>query len=135
MSEQRRILDLLAEGQLSAEQAAELLEALKTTEAPPPPPRPPKPKGIAKVLRISIDAQNGDGASKAKVNVNVPMGLAKFASKFIPQQAREQFDLQGIDLNGILESLSSDTAEGRIVDIDAQEGEGSSRAKIIIEVV
>lgn len=135
MSEQRRILDMLTEGQITADQATELLEALKASDAPPPPPKPPKPKGIAKVLRISIDAQEGDGSSKAKVNVNVPLGLAKFASKFLPQQAKEQLDLQGIDISNLLESLGSDVPEGRIVDIDAQDGDGSSKANIIIEVV
>ena len=136
MSEQRRILDMLTEGQITADQATELLEALKASDAPPPPspPKAPKPKGIAKVLRISIDAHEGDGSSKAKVNVNVPLGLAKFASKFLPQQAREQLDLQGIDISNILESLGSDVPEGRIVDIDAQDGDGSSKAKIVIEV-
>ena len=137
MSEQRRILDMLTEGQITADQATELLEALKASDAPPPPkaPKAPQPKGIARVLRISIDAHEGDGKGKAKVNVNVPLGLAKFASKFLPQQAREQLDLQGIDISNLLESLGSDVPEGKIVDIDAHDGDGNSKANIVIEVV
>ena len=51
MTEQRRILDLLVAGELTADEAAQLLEALGSTPAPPPPPAPPAPKGIARVLR------------------------------------------------------------------------------------
>ncbi len=137
-NERRKILDMLAAGQVSVEQATELLKALGPVAAVPPtppiPPAPPRRKGIAKILRINIDAGGGDEGEKAKIRVNVPIALAKFASKFMPQEAKAQLDLQGIDLAELLETIGDDLPEGRLVDIDAIE-EGKGKAKIIIEVV
>lgn len=137
-NERRKILDMLAAGQVSVEQATELLKALGPVAAVPPtppiPPALPRRKGIAKILRINIDAGGGDEGEKAKIRVNVPIALAKFASKFMPQEAKAQLDLQGIDLAELLETIGDDLPEGRLVDIDAIE-EGKGKAKIIIEVV
>lgn len=138
-NERRKILDMLAAGQITVDQATDLLKALGPSVAepvPPTPPQPPRPPGgIAKVLRIDIDAHGNGEGEKARIRVNVPIALAKFASKFMPKEARAQLDVQGIDLAELLDSLGDDLPEGRLVDIDAQgdaEGEG---AKIIIEVV
>jgi hypothetical protein len=137
-TERRKILDMLAAGQISVEQATELLKALGPVGAVPPvppvPPVAPKRRGIAKILRINIDAGDEGGDEKAKIRVNVPIALAKFASKFMPQEAKAQLDLQGIDLAELLETIGDDLPEGRLVDIDATE-EGKGKAKIIIEVV
>ena len=137
-TERRKILDMLAAGQISVEQATELLKALGPVGAVPPvppvPPVAPKRKGIAKILRINIDAGDEGEGEKAKIRVNVPIALAKFASKFMPQEAKAQLDLQGIDLAELLETIGDDLPEGRLVDIDATE-EGKGKAKIIIEVV
>lgn len=144
-NERRKILDMLAAGQITVEQATELLKALgpAATPRPPEPPRAvmmttaTRKAGIARLLRINIDAMTDEDESKrARVRVNVPIALAKFATKFMPQEAREQLDLQGIDLAELLDSLGDDLPEGRLVDIDVdgEEGQGK-KAKIIIEVV
>jgi hypothetical protein len=99
------------------------------------PDSPRAPRAVAKLIRISIDAQDSAGSSKAKVNVNVPIALAKFASKFVPQQAKEQLEMQGINLADILDSLGGDMPEGRLIDIDASDSEDGTTAKIVIEVV
>lgn len=149
--ERRKILDLLENGQITAEQAAVLLKALSPDAPPPPPPRPRPPtasagravmafstsdgphKGIARLLRISIDAVGEDGKN-AKVKVNVPLALARFATKFMPEEARVQLSDQGIDLSELLDSLGDEVPEGRLVDIDAADEDGQT-AKIIVEVV
>lgn len=134
-SEQRRILDLLAAGQISVDEATELLAALGTSSVPPAPPAPPSPpRGIARLLRISIDA-DGEGADKAKIRVNVPIGLAKFATRFLPKEAKQQLEAQGVDLSELLDSLGSDLPEGRLIDIDAGPDAEGGKAKIIIDVV
>ena len=134
--EQKRILNLLSEKHISVDQAAALFNALTESEVPVlAGSAKPAKKGVAKLIRISIDAQDENGGNKAKINVNVPLGLAKFAAKFVPQQARDQLDLQGIDLSDLFDSLGSDVPEGRLIDIDAQDDNGGSKAKIIIEVV
>jgi hypothetical protein len=139
VDERRKILDLLESGRVNADQASELLRALggapREAAAPAPPP-PPARTGTARMLRISIDAGGGEGDMKnAKIRVNVPLGLAKFATRFLPEEARGELEEQGIDLNELIAALSSETPEGRLVDIDVDnDGEGK-RAKIIVEVV
>lgn len=140
---------MLAAGKIDADQAASLLKAIGPLEPPtaPPPPRfeeafesdaraftRPK-QGIARMLRITIDANDEAGSEKAKIRVNVPLALARFAGKFLPDDAKLQLQDQGIDLRELLDALGDELPEGPIVDIDA-EGDGSGKkAKIMIEVV
>lgn len=131
--ERRRILDMLASGQISADQAAELLEAIGPAEPSPPPA--PKAGGGARVLRISVDATRPDGSKEATVRVNVPLGLARFATRFLPPGARAQLEEQGIDLTSLVNSLDSDVPGGKLVDIDATDEDKGTTAKVVIEVV
>ena len=131
MTEQRRILDLLVAGELTADEAAQLLEALGSASTPPPPPAPPAPKGIARVLRISIYAS--DNTDESTLNLNVPLGLAKFAERFIPKEARAHLDRQGIDLDELLGSLDGNFPSGPLVDIQA--GGATDEVTVTIEVV
>ena len=130
--ERRRILDMLAAGQISADQAAELLEAIGPGAGAGTPA--PKAKGTARLLRISIDTTRPDGSKEATVRVNVPLGLAKFAGRFLPPEARAQLEEQGIDLSSLLDSLDTDVPGGRLVDIDATDDGKGTTAKIVIEV-
>lgn len=110
MNEQRRILEMLAAGQVSVDEADALLSALKVEhhgEA--------KPRSVAKSLRIAVDAD-----SEAKVRVNVPLGLAKFAARFIPKDAQMTLQGQGVDLDDLLASLNS-SSEGRLLDLETTE--------------
>ena len=147
--ERNRILDMLASGKITAEQAAELLKAIGPGDIPPPPPPPGaadafdtdarafvRPKeGIARMLRISIDAVGDGHTDRAKIRVNVPLALARFATKFMPDDAKDEFKKQGINLNELLDALGDELPEGRLVDIDAEDDGSGKNAKIIVEVV
>jgi hypothetical protein len=134
--EQRKVLDMLAAGQITADQAAALLAALADSTPPPPPAAAGLPRrGTARMLRISVDAADEDGGDRAKIRVNVPLGLAKFASRFMPAEARRELEGQGIDLGELINAISTETPEGPLVDIDVDDERGEKRAKIIIEVV
>lgn len=159
--ERKRVLDLLASGKISVEDATSLLKALGPTPAEvyaaPLPPEPavaaaaavpaaaaraahsprssgaPRPR--ARTLRISI-AEVVDGQGKANIKVNVPLGLAKFALRFMPAQAKEELAAQSIDLNQLLDGLSEESPEGPIVDLETEKGDGSGKiARITIEVI
>lgn len=122
MGDTRKILELLASGQISVEQAEELLKALGGEALP------PKPKGAAKMVRVEIDAPG-----EAKVRVNVPAPLAKFAMGFVPKEARDELAAQGIDLGEILDVLKGELPEGRLVDIEAEDD--GRPVRVLIEVV
>ena len=136
--ERKKVLDMLAAGQINVDQASELLRALgdgPVGAAPPPPPPPPARTGTARLLRISIDANDDGDGDRAKIRVNVPLGLAKFAGRFLPAEARTELEAQGIDLSELINALSTETPEGKLVDIDVDDDSGGKKAKIVVEVV
>lgn len=137
--ERDRILGLLEAGKVSAEQAAVLLDAVAKDRtgragAAAAPASSPAPRPPAQLLRISIDAVEG-GENKAKVNINVPLGLARFAARFLPKEARVELEDQNIDLSELLANLGDEVPDGPLVDIDTSDETGAKTAKIRIEVV
>lgn len=147
--ERSRILGLLEEGVLKPEQAIALLRSLGADRPRPAAPGGPAAtahvaaaraagaadagrRGVARMLRITIDASEA-GEKDTRVRVNVPLGLARFASRFLPHDAREQLEEQGIDLAELLGQVGDDLPDGPLVDIDA--ASGTTDAKILIEVV
>lgn len=122
MEEKRKILSMLAAGQIEVEEALSLLEAVGHTDSP------VMVKGTAKMLRINVDSEG-----EAKVRVNVPISLAKFALRFVPAGLRRQIETRGIVLNDLLDTLKGELPEGRLVDIEATD-EGKP-VHVVIEVV
>lgn len=100
--ERRRILDLLAEGRISVDQAEELLRALGgTPPAPPTPPGPVQPPASVRGLQIRVvNDETGQ-----VVNVTIPIGLVRFASRMVPADARSRVRDNGIDLEELIQSL------------------------------
>lgn len=123
MSEERsRILQMLADGQISAEEAERLLEAL---EESPTEVVPARQQGTARLLRIYINDPDG-----TVVKVNLPLALARFALKFIPKEQQQQINEAGFDIDELLASLRSDMPEGKLVEINDADG-----TEVLIEVV
>ncbi len=123
MNDKRKILEMLASGQVTVDQAVDLLAALDN------PGETVKPRGAAKLLRILIDAED-----EAKVRVNVPTPLAKFALQFVPKDVRDELEDQGINLAELLDTLKGELPEGRLVDIEAKGSENDKPVRVIIEV-
>jgi len=107
--DRRRILDMLAAGTISVDEAANLLKALGpgTPGRAIEPPAPPRPAGQARLLRISIDAVKpvDEGGENAKVRINVPIALARFTTRFLPKEASAELQEQGVNIEEILNAL------------------------------
>jgi len=116
--ERMRILRMIQEGKITAEEGAKLLAALRESR------KEPRAVGAAVfatsrsakgMLRVRVtDMISG----KAKVNVNLPLGLVdagmSIASQFAP----------GVDFDQIADAIRSGTMEGKIVDVvDEEDGE------------
>src|SRR5690606_8629926 len=101
----------------------------------PPAPEPPEaaPLRQPRFVRIKVDAAREDGKS-TNVDVCVPYALAKFALRFVPQEARRELETQGIDISQLLEAAETMT-EGKIVDVDATEPDGEGTTHITVEVI
>lgn len=149
--ERRRILDMLASGQITADEAEELLRAVNwggrddprtkqelaahaATREAVTHGRREKARSIARSLRIVIDSGDEEQGNRGRVAVTIPVTLAKFASKLIPQEVRVRLEDEGIELNELLQALDQDLPEGRLVDIDTSASDEGRRARIIVEV-
>jgi SHOCT-like domain len=92
MNEQRRqILQMLAEGKITADEAGRLIDALEREPPESPPTAAPRPKPRPKYLRLVVnweDDSGGDGPGR--VNVRVPLQLLRAGvrlTSLIPPQA------------------------------------------------
>jgi len=153
--DRRRILDMLGQGQITVDDAANLLKAIGPTTAdeyrlppqptaarPPNSPMPPQAPSTApsrrlgpRLLRIQVDEVRTDGGKPQKVRVNVPLALAKFAMRFVPVQAQHELASQGIEINEIFNALSEDMPDGKLIDVEADRGDGTGHTHITIEVI
>ena len=83
----RQILDMLAQGKITADEAERLIAALERSDA-----SAPRDHGGFKYLRVLVDANDAlDGPTK--VNVRVPMQLLRAGVRLtgvIPDHARDQ---------------------------------------------
>lgn len=98
--ERTRILRMIEEGKLSADEAERLLDALDQ--------RPDKEAPKNERIRVSVTS-NGI----PRVNVTVPLQLARNVLRFVPQRTRQD----GMDVEGIMR-LIEQGATGKILDVD-----------------
>jgi SHOCT-like domain len=79
MNEQRRqVLEMLAEGKITADEAERLIDALEREQPESPPGAAPRPKPRPKYLRVVVNSEDdsgGDGPSR--VNIRVPLQLLR----------------------------------------------------------
>ncbi|MCD4707942.1 MAG: hypothetical protein K8S62_09410 [Candidatus Sabulitectum sp.] len=108
MSDSRmKILEMLSEGKITADEASSLLEKVSASENVTEPQAEESATGHAapRYLRVVVDSADGD-----KVNVKVPMSLIKTGIKLsalMPANAAEVMKDQGIDLS-MLRDLPTD---------------------------
>jgi hypothetical protein len=119
VEERMKILKMVEEGKVSAEDGAKLLAALddsrRNTRTTPPPPPGTTANGHWLHIRVT-DVKNG----RPKVNVNIPMGLVnvglKMGAKFAPE-------VEGLDVQQIADAVNSGMT-GKIIDVtDEEDGE------------
>ena len=141
MDEKQKILKMVEDGKITAQDALELLEAIGKDEKIAPP-EPKKPHGKKKMFRISIDAQGDEsGKGRAKVNVNIPIDVAKkltSLTKVIPASAKSEMEKEGfnideLNLNELLEAIENGDMDESIVDIDADGEDGVAKVKIYVD--
>jgi len=112
--ERMRILRMIQEGKITAEEGAKLLAALRESR-----------KDIRTVI---TSTRSGKGmlrvrvtdmiTGKAKVSVNLPIGLVDAGMSIASQYA------PGIDFAQITDAIRSGSMEGKIVDVvDEEDGE------------
>lgn len=117
--ERMRILKLIQEGKVTADEGAKLLAALSSSASKPRKPRPPS-SAVGKQPRWFRVRVTDMTTGKTKTSVNIPLGLMEWGLQIGAQYAP---DLGGLDSEQLMEMLQSG-AMGKIVDvIDEEDGE------------
>ncbi len=114
--ERMKILKMIEEGKLSAEEGTKLLAALSEKRVPTPP-RPSGMPGGARWLRIRVtDIRTG----RSKASVQIPLALVDAGMKIGAHFAPE---VEGVDMSNVLEAVRSGVT-GKIIDVtDDEDGE------------
>lgn len=116
--ERMRILKMIAEKQITAEEGARLLEALR-------PGGPTRDEARAvRWLRVKVTNRH-DG--RTKLNVTIPISLVDVALKM---GARFAPEMGGMDAN-VIQSAIHDGAQGRIFSLDDEDDQ--ERVEIFVE--
>jgi len=115
--ERMKILKMIDEGKISAEEGAKLLATLTETRRSGLGPLPARMPGGARWLRVRVtDTVSG----KAKATVQLPLNLLDAGMKIGAHFAAE---INGVDMSAIMEALRSGMT-GKIIDvIDEKDGE------------
>lgn len=114
--ERMKILKMIEEGKLSAEEGTKLLAAL-SDKRPPVPPRAPGMPGAPRWLRIRVtDVRSG----RSKASVQIPLALVDAGMKIGAHFAPE---VEGVDMSNVLDAVRSGMT-GKIIDVtDDEDGE------------
>jgi SHOCT-like protein len=126
MDDKKKILEMIISGKITAEEGARLMEALN-----------PEPKPAQKGKKLVIQILQ-EGAEKPKLNIAIPLKLAKLGLSFIPKNAQFKTNLSNndIDLSSInwQEILSLATA-GEMGELFYMEVEDENNKPLIIKVL
>lgn len=127
MEERLKVLKMVQEGKLSADQASELLSLLEeprpSTKSPVAPPIPPV-AGHGKFLRVRVtDTDSG----RVRVNVRLPVSMVnagmKMGMRFTPE-------VEGLNFEDLAQFIASGEV-GKIVDV--QDEEDGEHVEVFIE--
>ncbi len=114
--ERKKVLELLAEGKISVDEAERLLEALKkkVTETSPQTALTKTMENLPQYLFVKVDSIDGD-----KVNIRVPLKLVKAGIKLkalLPEDAQDKINAKlnekGIDLEDFKAENFKDILDG-----------------------
>lgn len=145
MSEQKKILEMVENGQITAEEAMELLNALSGSAGAEEEINAIAVPGVKKTnyrfLKLRVTSEN----NTVNVNINIPIklikilgGIAVRMTSMIPKDAREEMESKGIDISSIdfaevIDELLSGTLEDpTIVDVEAWDDEHNTTIKVKI---
>lgn len=126
--EQRKILNLVAEGKITPEEGEELLSTLRSSSPLAIQPTPSQgeltpPKGTPfsekHILKIQVQTPEGNA-----IRLKLPLALAPLALQFIPRKGLQVPSAEGVqevNLQDLLQSLK-EVPDGQILKISSAEG-------------
>jgi hypothetical protein len=141
MNEQRRqILQMLAEGKITADEAEQLINAVEREQPEPRPGVAPRPKSQPKYLRVLME-DNSAGEDTSRINVRVPLQLLRAGVRLtsvIPPRAltqiNEQLDKSGVPID-LTQLKPQDVEEliDQLGDVTVDVTDSSSKIQVFCE--
>ena len=119
MDEKLRVLKMVEEGTITAEEAAELMEAMQA-QLPAQETKRINNNYDKKLFRVLVDSTSGD-----KVKIQFPVGAIKRILKATGKLPITEKDLQGVDLSSMMDAVSEcldAEMEGDFVNVEAADG-------------
>ena len=137
----RRVLDLLAQGKVTVEDADRLLRAIAADEARRPEGAPPADRPKLRWLRIAVHKPARDGHHDKDVNIRVPIAIVKSGMRLgalIPGMAGEQVSARlrerGLDIDfSKLDAAAIDEVLKELGDTNIEIDAGKSQVRITCE--
>ena len=115
--ERIKILKMIEDGKISAEEGAKLLAALGEGRRAPGMPTPPRPPGGPRMLRIRVTDVN---SGRSKASVQIPLDLVDAGMKIGAHFAPE---VNGVDMDNVMQAVRTGMT-GKIIDVmDEEDGE------------
>ncbi len=130
-----KVLEMVKEGKITPEQGEALLCAMNVGSTP----KPQEKKNS--MLRVRVDVKDPDKKEQAKVNVNVPLSLAKKAMGLVslmPKDVKKELnesgiDLDAIDLKELIEMFENGEITEELVNVDAGTEEKGATVKVYVD--
>ncbi len=105
MSQEKiRILKMIEDGKLSVDEATEILKSLDES--------PLELKKKANKIKLLIKEKG-----KQKVEIGVPISLAKTVIKYIPRKVIKELEEQDFDIKEIVDALENDLEQTTLVNV------------------
>ncbi len=133
--ERMRILKMVEDGKVSADDAMGLLKSVGggavhfTTSTSSAGPVKVKDKKSLKGKKLRIQVFEGD-QEKPKVNIKLPLSLAKLGGKFLSKTGKARIEGLDLDLDAVLSHLD-ELDEENIIEVDDEKGK--TRVNLSIE--
>lgn len=132
-----KILEMVKAGKITTQEGENLISAVTVGG-----PAASKAKGGKyEMLRVRVDARGDAKKDSAKVEVNVPLSVAKKALglvSLVPNEAKKELVEQGIDLDSIdlgelIEMFENGEITEELVNIESGDAENGTTVKVYVD--
>ncbi len=135
-----RILEMVKKGKITAEEGEKLISAVTgVSDGSTPAPRISGKK--FEMLRVRVNSRSEKKEDNARVEVNVPLSIAKKALglvSLVPNEAKKELAAQGIDLDAInltelIEMFESGDITEELVNVESGDEVNGATVKVYVD--
>lgn len=130
-----QVLEMVKNGKITPEEGERLIAAIQPNE------KQTVSKNSKSMLRVRVDTTDPAIENQAKVNVNIPLSVAKKAAGFlslVPKDVKSDLseqgiDLDSIDLKGLIEMFENGELTEELVNVEAGTPEKGAIVRVYVD--